>query len=392
MDLLKRGGAPATQAQLQATADQAQAQVNSTRARLDAIKGAGVAAARAQADSQKQQAQGQLVQAQENLKVAQANLAAANKGNLDAQVKSAQSQVTAAGERLKSDQVRLDVTLRGPTDEDIQQAQASIDQAKQQLQKARSPYTRYDLTGQEQAVAQAQAQLDKAQSPYTDNDVAAAQAAVDQAQAQLDIAALGLKETTVSAPVDGVISERLVSPGALVNPQTPLATLVRPALELVVNVEESQLGQVAEGQSVQLQVPAFPTQTFTGTVRSISPTVDTKSRTAAVRVEPKDDGSKLRAGMFARLSIVTAEKPNALIVPREAVLIGAPGTDPLVITIDAAGRVHRQPVQLGLQSDRAIEISNGIDAGQLVATSSLNDLAEGDIVMPQVETRVALAR
>ena len=62
------------------------------------------------------------------------------------------------------------------------------------------------------------------------------------------------------------------------------------------------------------------------------------------------------------------------------------------LTIDAAGRVHRQPVQLGLQSDRAMEISNGIDAGQLVATSSLNDLAEGDIVTPQVETRVALAR
>ena len=117
-----------------------------------------------------------------------------------------------------------------------------------------------------------------------------------------------------------------------------------------------------------------------------------KSRTAAVRVEPKDDGSKLRAGMFARLGIVTAEKQNALIVPREAVLIGAPGTDPLVIAIDAAGRVHRQPVKLGLQSDRAIEISSGIDAGQLVATSSLNDLAEGDIVSPQVETRVALAR
>jgi membrane fusion protein (multidrug efflux system) len=281
--------------------------------------------------------------------------------------------------------------LRGPTDEDIQQAQAGIDQAMQQLQKAKAPYTKFDLIGQEQAVAQAQAQLDKAQSPYTDQDLAAAQAAVDQAQAQLDIAALGLKETTVSAPVDGVISERLVSPGALVSPQTPIATLVRPALELVVNVEESQLGQVAEGQAVRLQVPAFPNQTFTGAVRSISPTVDTKSRTAAVRVEPKDDASQLRAGMFARLSIVTAEKRDALVVPREAVLTGAPGTQPLVIAIDPTGRVHRQPVKLGLQSDRQVEILVGLDDDQLVATSSLNDLADGDIVTPQVQVRTALA-
>src|SRR5437763_206222 len=82
--LLRRGGTPAQQTQLQATADQAQAQVNSTRARLEALKNGGVAATRAQAEAQKQQAQGQLVQAQESLKTAQANLKAAASGNLDA--------------------------------------------------------------------------------------------------------------------------------------------------------------------------------------------------------------------------------------------------------------------------------------------------------------------
>jgi multidrug efflux pump subunit AcrA (membrane-fusion protein) len=89
--------------------------------------------------------------------------------------------------------------------------------------------------------------------------------------------------------------------------------------------------------------------------------------------------------MFARLSIVTAEKNNALIVPREAVLIGAPGTQPLVVSIDPIGRVHRQSVRVGLQSDRFTEITAGIDDGQLVATSNLSDLAEGDIVAPVVE-------
>ena len=177
------------------------------------------------------------------------------------------------------------------------------------------------------------------QNPYTDQDLAAAQAAVDQSQAQLDLAELGVKDTTIVAPVDGAISERLVSPGALVSPQTPIVTLVPPSLELVVNVEERQLGQVAEGQSVQLAVPAFPQQTFTGSVKSIAPTVDSKSRTAAVRIEPKDDASKLRAGMFAQLSIVTAEKQNALIVPKQAVLTGTPGHR-------AAGHHHR-PVRAG---------------------------------------------
>ena len=236
----------------------------------------------------------------------------------------------------------------------------------------------------------AEAQLHKAENPYTDQDLSAAQAAVDQARAQLDLAQLGVKETTITAPVEGVISERLVSPGALVNPQTPIATLVPPSLELVVNVEESQLGQVNEGQSAQLSVQAFPNQTFTGTVKSVSPTVDAKSRTAAVRIEPKDDANRLKAGMFARLNIITAEKPNALVVPKTAILNGSTGAPPMVIAIDGDNRAHRRPVQLGIQNDQFAEILSGIDDGQVVATSSLNDLNDGDIVAPQVDTRTAL--
>ena len=194
------------------------------------------------------------------------------------------------------------------------------------------------------------------------------------------------------APVDGVVSERLVAPGASVSPQTSLLTLVPPSLELLVNVEESQLGQVAEGQKVQLEVPAYPNQIFTGTVRSIAPTLDTKSRTAAVRVEPNDDANKLRAGMFARLNIITAARENTLLVPRQAVLSTAAGTLPSVMTIDGDGRVRKQQIRLGIQNEQFVEVVGGLNEGQLVATSGLNSLADGDIVAPQVETRTALAR
>jgi RND family efflux transporter MFP subunit len=416
LDLLKRGGSPAQQAQLQSAVDQAQSSVSATKLRLDAVKNGGIDAQRAQLQAAREQAQSQFLSGQQNLVVAQARLKAINNGTQDAQVKSASSQVTAAGERLKSDQAKLDQLNAGPTDEDLQQAQSAVDQAAQQLtlaiqpstdqdiraqrasveqarlqlRKAALPYTDYDIQQQQQAVAQAEANLRTHQNPYTDQDLASAQAVVDESKAQLDLADIGVKDTTIVAPADGAISERLVSPGALVSPTTPIVTLVPPALELVVNVEERQLGQVAEGQSVQLSVPAFPQQTFTGSVKSISPTVDSKSRTAAVRIEPQDDASKLRAGMFAQLSIVTAEKQNALIVPKQAVLTGTPGVEPLVITIDPSGRVHRQPVQLGLQSDTATEILSGIDDGQLVATSSLSDLTDGDIVAPQVDTRTAM--
>jgi Cu(I)/Ag(I) efflux system membrane fusion protein len=112
-------------------------------------------------------------------------------------------------------------------------------------------------------------------------------------------------------------------------------------------------------------VPAYPDQTFAGTVKSIAPTVDAKSRTAAVRIEPKDDASKLRPGMFAKLNIVTAAKQNALIVPREAILSAGPSSNPLIIAIGDGNQVHRTPVRLGLQSDRFVEILSGVDDGQL---------------------------
>jgi RND family efflux transporter MFP subunit len=391
LDLLKRGGAPAQQAQVEAAVQQAQAQVDATRSRLDALKSGGVAAARAQAQAQKQQSQGALVQAEEGLKVAQANVAAAKNGNLDVQVKNAQAQVTAAVERLKSDKAKLDVTDRGPRDEDIRQAKAAVDQAEQQLLKARTPYTALDLRQQEHGVAQAKAQLDKAISPYTAQDMDSAQAAVDAAQAQLDMAELVLRETIVLAPVDGVISERLVAQGALVNAQTPLVTLVPPSLELVVNVEEKQLGQVAVGQLVQLAVAAYPGETFSGSVRSVAPTLDTRNRTAAVHIEPTEAGDKLRAGMFVRLDIVTGQKQGALLVPRQAIVNTGSG-DPLVLTVDDNGRVHKQPVRVGLQNAQLVEVVSGVDDGRLVVTSNLNDIREGDIVAAQVQNLTAQIR
>jgi len=389
MDLLKRGGAPAQQTKLQADVDQAQAMVNASRARLEAIKTGGVVAARAQAIAQKQQAQAQLEQLQNSSIAAQANLGAVKGGALDAQVKSAQAQVTAATERLKSDQARLDVTLRGPTDEDVQQAQSALDHAQQDLSKTQQPYTAADIRGQELAVEQAAAQLRKAQNPYTDQDTAAAQAAVDGAQAQLETAEMALGETTIIAPVDGTVSERLVAPGALVTPQTSLLTLVPPAVEVLVNVDESHLGQLARGQSVQLGVAAFPDQTFGGEISSISPTLDTKTRTAAVHIQPADPGAQLRAGMFAQLSITTASRRAALLVPKSALL--GDGAQARVVAIDSDNIARLQPVRLGLRSDDFAEILNGLDQGALIATSGLTTLHDGDVVTPRPAEQPVIA-
>jgi membrane fusion protein (multidrug efflux system) len=261
-----------------------------------------------------------------------------------------------------------------------------VQQAKLQLQKARQPYTSYDLGQQVQAVAQAQAMLDKASRPYTDQDLAAAQAAVDQATAQVAQASLSLKETTIVAPADGRVQDRLQSPGALVSPATPIVTLVPPQVELAVSADESQFGKLAEGQAVHINVSAFPDKSFTGNVKSVPPSVDPKTRTADIRIQPNDPDGVLRAGMSATVSIVTASHPDVLTVPRAAVLTSTgSAAQPALLTLDANNHVHITPVQLSILTAQTAEIASGATDGQLVATSNVTDLRDGDVVMPNIQ-------
>jgi RND family efflux transporter MFP subunit len=241
------------------------------------------------------------------------------------------------------------------------------------------PYSNFDVQQQQQAVEQAGAVLRLKQNPYTDQDLAAAQAGVDQAQAQLDLAQIGLRDTTVTAPVDGVIAERFLAPGALVSPQTPTVTLVPPDLEVVADVAQNHLAHLDIGEPVQIQVDAFAAQTFAGSITTISPTVDARSRTATLRIKPQDDAGQLRAGMYAHVNILSDGDRGVLLVPRAALVDD--GSSPMgeVIAVQN-GIANRRPVTIGLQDSQSVEILHGLQPGDLVATSGLSDIVDGQPV------------
>jgi multidrug efflux pump subunit AcrA (membrane-fusion protein) len=93
--------------------------------------------------------------------------------------------------------------------------------------------------------------------------------------------------------------------------------------------------------------------------------------------------------MFARLSITTAVHRGALLLPLEAVHMGSPST---VMAIGEGKRVQRLPVRLGLANGTMVEILSGLDEGRLVASGTTANLADGDIVVPQVERLTARAK
>jgi RND family efflux transporter MFP subunit len=167
--------------------------------------------------------------------------------------------------------------------------------------------------------------------------------------------------------------------------------LIPPSLEVAVNVDETQLGRISKGQTVQLQVPAYPGETFAGSVTAIAPGIDQKTRTASVRIQPQDDAARLRPGMLAQVSIITGNKSDTLLVPREAVLgTPVPNGQATVVTLDG-NRAARTSVRLGLVNDQTVEISSGLADGQVVAVGNVSSLNNGDAVVPQLRTALAPA-
>ena len=107
------------------------------------------------------------------------------------------------------------------------------------------------------------------------------------------------------------------------------------------------------------------------------------------RVTPSDESGQLRAGMLARLNILTASRQGALLIPKESLLPGTGSASPSVMVVDDAGRARKTPVAVGLTGDCSIEIMSGLAEGQLVVTSGLGQLTDGDQVSAQVQLALA---
>jgi len=261
---------------------------------------------------------------------------------------------------------------------------------------------RIDPRLQEQAVEDAQAQLERAEAllDQADSDyvrsrklvdanamtasdfstvqstVAVQKANVKSARITLERARQNLAYTSIRAPIDGVIVERNVDVGQTVAasfsaPQLFLIARDLSDMRILVSVDESDIGAIAKGQAVEFTVQAYPTESFTGTVRQVrlqSRTQDNVvSYTAVVSV--KNTTGKLLPGMTATVEFLTGLAQDVLVVPNAALRVrptaamlagahaGAPdgahdATTGVLWTVDAMGKLAPVPVHTGLSDGR----------------------------------------
>lgn len=237
--------------------------------------------------------------------------------------------------------------------------------------------------------AQTAAQMRKLESNYARSRQLAAQqliSANDNEQLRYDLenaraanrlANLELSWTTVSAPIAGVVAERMIKPGNFVQANTPIFRIVDDSrLEATLNVPERELATLQAGLPVRLQVDALPGRDFQGRIDRISPVVDPGSGTFRV-VATFEGGGALKPGMFGRVVIDYDQRTDALTVPRSALLEDEGEPAVFVVREQTA---HRVPIQLGYQDGQWAEVREGLVEGDRVVTAGKVTLRDGSAV------------
>ncbi len=197
---------------------------------------------------------------------------------------------------------------------------------------------------------------------------------LESARAALNIAQLELSYTNVVAPISGVIAQRMVKVGNLVQLNASMFRIVDDShLEAVLNVPERELATMKAGLAVTMQVDALAGKQFKGTIARISPVVDAGSGTFRVVCAFKgDDG--LKAGMFGRVGIVYDSRKDALTIPRIA-LLEDEGEPAAYVIRD--GKAVRVSLKLGYVDGELAEVLSGLSQGDSVVTAGKVAIRDG---------------
>ncbi len=255
----------------------------------------------------------------------------------------------------------------------IRQREADLQLAETNAERSRSLFARELLPKQTLDDTEARYQAAVAQL-----DLARAQN--NQSTARLDELKINLDNTVITSPVNGFVARRAVDPGAFVGQNAPVVDVVDiTRVRLVANVVEKDLDQLRAGDDTRVEVDAFPGEVFTGRIARVAPVLDPATRTASIEVEIPNPGFRLKPGMYARVTVTTDERKDALLVPSNAVvdLGGRRG----VFLAAENNTVSFRPVTIGIEEDKQVEILAGVTEGDRVVTTGAAALRDGDRVL-----------
>lgn len=269
---------------------------------------------------------------------------------------------------------------------DLQKAEVEYDTAKMN-------YNRYAVLKNEGAISQqeldtayqalivAKSALDNLKSQNV-GDVPASVASKYAAQAKagytVDSLTQQLDDMTLRAPRAGVITYRNAEVGAMTAANTKVLTITDTSgMYIDCSLSEADVAAIQQGMPVSVSIESLA-QDYDGYITYVSPAMDDTTKTYVVRITLSQPDTKLRGGMFAQSSIDVLQKPDTLFIPKDA--LTEQDGKAQVCVIKGDDTVEFRTVTTGLRNDDYVEITDGLDDGDVIATTNLARLKDGTTV------------
>lgn len=199
----------------------------------------------------------------------------------------------------------------------------------------------------------------------------------DQVLAEVDASRDGqtYRPSLIKAPIAGIVTSFTGVEGSMVAPASPVAVIENlDNLEITISVIERYSTLIKEGNKVIVTFDAIPGETFTATVTSLSPTIESRTRTRTVKARLDAPEPRVISGMYANLNVIISTRDNVLVVPYSALSTSNDVTSCYVVR---DGKAVRTTVTTGIRESDKVEILTGLKAGDILVVRGQGLLSDG---------------
>lgn len=262
---------------------------------------------------------------------------------------------------------------------DVRNAKASLEWAEAEFGRIKSLLDQKVVSQSEFDQRRSQVEVARQQYQVSQNAAEQSYRSLQAARARVALARKTMADTAVKAPFAGLVAERLVSVGDYVTRGARVATVVKiDPIRVELTVPEQAVSLVSVGQSVKLTVDAYPNEVFDANVRFVSPSLRADQRALTVEAIAPNASGRLKPGLFATASIQQPRSAAALLVPATAVETVS-GTSRVYVVKDAS-RIEERIVTIGERIGDRLEITSGVEKGDIVAADPKGRLTDGALV------------
>ena len=209
------------------------------------------------------------------------------------------------------------------------------------------------------------------------------------ARANLELARVNLRESTITSPIDGIVTAKHIDQGNLIKTGDRIVTIAdMEMVKVIVAIAEKYGAEIVGGMPAKIRVDAFADRQFDAKVYSIHPALDDQTHTIQVEIRLSNEELLLKPGMFARVTLITERKDNVVVIPRDVILGGKIDKHYVYVVEEASTRkiARKRFVEIAIKQADRYEITDGLEAGEVLVVNGMNYLSDGmSVELVQIE-------